>query len=106
MLTYFDRFHADRMASRILDMGDILTLIEQAERAIDADEAERMAAKVAGGQDFTLQDFLDQMQQLKKMGSMKKMLGMQPGAGEMRDAVENFDEREVDRNEASDRYTA
>jgi len=99
-LTDFERFHADRMASRILDMGDVLTLIEQAERAFDADEAERMAAKVAGGQDFTLQDFLDQMQQLKKMGSMKKMLGMLPGAGQMRDALENFDEREIDRIEA------
>ncbi|WP_413450654.1 signal recognition particle protein [Georgenia phoenicis] len=99
-LTDFERFHADRMASRILDMGDILTLIEQAERAFDQDEAERMAAKVAGGEDFTLQDFLDQMQQLKKMGSMKKMLGMLPGAGQMREALENFDEREVDRIEA------
>src|SRR5699024_7884378 len=76
------------------------TLIEQAERAFDADEAERMAAKVAGGEDFTLQDFLDQMQQLKKMGSMKKMLGMLPGAGQMREALENFDESEVDRIEA------
>ena len=99
-LTDFERFHADRMASRILDMGDVLSLIEQAERAFDADEAERMAAKVAGGEDFTLQDFLDQMQQLKKMGSMKKMLGMLPGAGQMREALENFDEREVDRIEA------
>ncbi|WP_324653009.1 signal recognition particle protein [Georgenia sp. H159] len=99
-LTDFERFHADRMASRILDMGDILTLIEQAERTFDQDEAERMAAKVAGGEDFTLQDFLDQMQQLKKMGSMKKMLGMLPGAGQMREALENFDEREVDRIEA------
>ena len=99
-LTDFERFHADRMASRILDMGDVLTLIEQAERAFDQDEAERMAAKVAGGEDFTLQDFLDQMQQLKKMGSMKKVLGMLPGAGQMREALENFDEREVDRIEA------
>ena len=99
-LTDFERFHADRMASRILDMGDVLTLIEQAERAFDQDEAERMAAKVAGGEDFTLQDFLDQMQQLKKMGSMKKMLGMLPGAGQMREALENFDERDVDRIEA------
>ncbi|MEE6272734.1 signal recognition particle protein [Georgenia wangjunii] len=96
----FERFHADRMASRILDMGDILTLIEQAERTFDADQAERMAAKVAGEEDFTLQDFLDQMQQLKKMGSMKKMLGMLPGMGQMREALDNFDERDVDRVEA------
>lgn len=99
-LTDFERFHADRMASRILDMGDVLTLIEQAERTFDADEAERMAAKVAGEQDFTLQDFLDQMQQLKKMGSMKKMLGMLPGAGQMREALEDFDEDDIGRIEA------
>ncbi|BDZ43951.1 signal recognition particle protein [Paraoerskovia sediminicola] len=99
-LTDFEVFHPDRMASRILDMGDVLTLIEQAERAFDADEAEKMAAKVASGQDFTLADFLVQMQQMKKMGSMKKMLGMLPGMGQMREALDNFDEREVDRIEA------
>ncbi|MCK6210663.1 signal recognition particle protein [Georgenia sp. EYE_87] len=96
----FERFHADRMASRILDMGDILTLIEQAERTFDAAEAEEMAAKLAGDGDFTLQDFLGQLAQLKKMGSMKKMLGMLPGMGQMREQLENFDEREVDRVEA------
>ncbi|WP_402467735.1 signal recognition particle protein [Isoptericola aurantiacus] len=99
-LTEFEVFHPDRMASRILDMGDVLTLIEQAERAFDADEAERMAAKVAGGEDFTLSDFLVQMQQMKKLGSMKKMLGMMPGMAQMRDQIENFDEREVDRVQA------
>ncbi|GII99365.1 signal recognition particle subunit FFH/SRP54 (srp54) [Sediminihabitans luteus] len=99
-LTDFEVFHPDRMASRILDMGDVLSLIEQAERAFDAAEAEKMAAKVASGQDFTLADFLVQMQQMKKMGSMKKMLGMLPGMGQMREALDNFDEREVDRIEA------
>ena len=99
-LTDFEVFHPDRMASRILDMGDILTLIEQAEKAFDAEEAERMAAKVAEGKDFTLSDFLVQMQQLKNMGSMKKMLGMLPGMGQMREALDNFDEREVNRIEA------
>ncbi|GAA4733615.1 signal recognition particle protein [Isoptericola chiayiensis] len=99
-LTEFEVFHPDRMASRILDMGDVLTLIEQAEKAFDADEAERMAAKVAGGEDFTLSDFLVQMQQMKKLGSMKKMLGMMPGMAQMRDQLENFDEREVDRVQA------
>jgi signal recognition particle subunit SRP54 len=96
----FEVFHPDRMAGRILDMGDVLTLIEQAERAFDADQAEKMAGKLASGEDFTLADFLEQMQQLKKMGSMKKMLGMMPGMGQMREAIENFDEREVDRIEA------
>ncbi|MCK0117080.1 signal recognition particle protein [Isoptericola sp. S6320L] len=99
-LTDFEVFHPDRMASRILDMGDVLTLIEQAEKAFDADEAEKMAAKVAQGEDFTLSDFLVQMQQMKKLGSMKKMLGMMPGMAQMRDQLENFDEREVDRVQA------
>ena len=99
-LTDFEAFHPDRMASRILDMGDVLTLIEQAEKAFDADEANAMAAKMAAGTDFTLADFLSQMQQMRSMGSMKKMLGMLPGMGQMREALENFDEREVDRVEA------
>ncbi len=95
----FERFHADRMAGRILDMGDILTLIEQAEKRMDQDEAERMAAKAMSG-DLTLDDFLSQLQQVRKLGSMKKVLGMIPGMGQMRDQLENFDEREVDRTEA------
>jgi signal recognition particle subunit SRP54 len=99
-LADFEVFHPDRMASRILDMGDVLTLIEQAERAFDAEQAERMAEKVASGQDFTLADFMVQMQQMKKLGSMKKMLGMLPGMGEMREQLENFDERDVDRIQA------
>ena len=98
-LTDFERFHADRMASRILDMGDLLTLIEQAERTLDRQEAEDAAAKLAKGT-FTLDDFLGQLRQIRKMGSMKKLLGMMPGMGQMRDALENFDEREVDRIEA------
>ncbi|MFW7414039.1 signal recognition particle protein [Demequina sp. SO4-18] len=96
----FEIFHPDRMAGRILDMGDILTLIEQAEKAFDQDEAARMADKVSKGEDFTFTDFLSQMQQLKNMGSMKKMLGMLPGMGAMRDQIENFDERELVRTEA------
>ncbi len=95
----FERFHADRMASRILDMGDVLTLIEQAQKAFDEKEAEELATKMAGG-DFTLVDFLSQLQQIRKMGSMKKMLGMMPGMGQMREQLENFDEREIDRVEA------
>jgi len=94
-----EAFHPDRMASRILDLGDILTLIEQAQAAFDEEEARKVAEKLATEQ-FTLEDFLDQMQQLKKMGSMKKMLGMLPGAGNMKQQLENFDEREIDRTEA------
>ena len=96
----FERFHADRMASRILDMGDMMTLIEQAERAFDEDQAAELANKIAGDGDFTLADFLQQMQQMKQLGSMKKMLGMLPGMGQIREQLENFDEREVDRVEA------
>ncbi|TDE88269.1 signal recognition particle protein [Occultella glacieicola] len=99
-LTDFERFHPDRMASRILDMGDVLTLIEQAEKAFDEDQAQEMANKIAGDGDFTLQDFLGYMQQMKQLGSMKKMLGMLPGMGQMREQLENFDEREVVRVEA------
>ncbi|MBO0895983.1 MULTISPECIES: signal recognition particle protein [Arthrobacter] len=99
-LTDFEVFHPDRMASRILDLGDVLTLIEQAEQNWDKDEASRMAKKFADQEDFTLDDFLQQMQQLRKMGSMKKMLMMMPGAAGMREQLENFDEREIDRVEA------
>ena len=99
-LSDLEVFHPDRMASRILDMGDVLTLIEQAEKAFDAKETEKMAAKMAAGQDFTLEDFLIQMQSVRNMGSMKKMLTMLPGMGQIREAIDNFDEREVDRIEA------
>jgi signal recognition particle subunit SRP54 len=99
-LTDFEVFHPDRMASRILDMGDVLTLIEQAEKAFDAEQAEKMAGKLAAGEDFTLEDFLGQMQQLRSAGPLKKMLGMLPGMGQMREALDSFDEREVDRIEA------
>ena len=92
-------FHPDRMASRILDLGDILTLIEQAQSAFDEEEAAKVAEKFATDS-FTLEDFLNQMQQLKKMGSMKKMLGMLPGMGQMKQQLDDFDEKEIDRTEA------
>jgi signal recognition particle subunit SRP54 len=97
----FDVFHPDRMASRILDMGDVMTLIEQAEKAFDQDQALKAAQKLSGqGGEFTLDDFLEQMQQIKKLGSMTKILKMLPGAGQIREQLENFDEREIDRVEA------
>ena len=92
-------FYPDRMASRILDLGDILTLIEQAQKNFDEDEAAKVADKIATDS-FTLADFLDQLQQIRKMGSMKGMLGMLPGAGKMREQLDNFDEKDVDRTEA------
>ena len=100
-LTDFDLFHPDRMASRILDMGDVLTLIEQAEKHFDAEQAEKAAAKLMGqGGDFTLDDFLEQMQAIRKMGSLTKIMGMLPGMGQFRDQLANFDEREIDRIQA------
>ena len=99
-MTDFEQFHPDRMADRILDMGDILTLIEQAEKTFDKKEAEKFAKKVSAGEDFDLNDFLSQMAQIKKMGSLKKMIGMMPGMGQYKEAIEAFDEREIDRVEA------
>ena len=77
-LNEFEQFHPDRMAGRILGMGDMLTLIEHAEQAFEKDQAEQAATKLMEGE-FTLDDFLDQMQQLKKMGPLGNLLGMMPG---------------------------
>ncbi len=98
-LTDFDVFHPDRMAGRILDMGDMMTLIEQAEKVFDEEEANKAAEKLMGGS-FTLQDFLGQMEAMAKMGSMSKLMGMLPGMGAMKEQLDNFDEREVDRIKA------
>ncbi len=95
----FEPFYPDRMAGRILDLGDILTLIEQTQKAFDQEEAKRVAEKLATDS-FTLEDFLTQMQQLKNMGSIKSMLGMLPGAKGMRQQLDNFDESEITRTEA------
>ena len=98
----FDLFYPDRMASRILGMGDIQSLAEQAKQAFDGDTAAKLEAKFAEGDDFTLEDFLEQMQAMKKMGSMSKLLGMLPGAnsGAMKKQLENFDEGEIVRTQA------
>ena len=99
-MTDFDLFHPDRMASRILDMGDMLTLIEQAEKAFDSEQSMKAAEKLATKGGFTLEDFLQQMMQIRKLGSMTKIMGMLPGMGQFRDQLENFDEREIDRIQA------
>jgi len=95
----FEPFYPDRMASRILDLGDILTLIETAQKTFDEEESRKVAEKFATDT-FTLEDFLAQMQQLKNMGSIKNMLGMLPGAKGMRQQLDNFDESEITRTEA------
>jgi signal recognition particle subunit SRP54 len=75
----------------------MLTLIEQAEKAFDAEQTERMARKVSSGEDFTLEDFLEQMQSIKKMGSLGKLLGMLPGAGDIKAQLDQVDDKEIDR---------
>ena len=101
-LTDFDVFHPDRMASRILGMGDMLTLIEQAERAFDADEAMAAAEKLqsSGGKAFTLDDFLQQMQAVRKMGSLSKIFGMIPGMGDFKEQIASIDDKDIDRIQA------
>lgn len=98
----FDLFHPDRMASRILGMGDVATLAEQAKAALDPDLTKKFEEKFASGDDFTLIDFLSQLQALKKMGSMTKMLGMLPGmnSGAMKKQLESIDDGELVRTEA------
>jgi len=96
----FDVFHPDRMASRILGMGDMLTLIEQAQKHFDEDEAEKMAAKLAAGNQFTLEDFLAQLQTIRKMGPIGNLLGMMPGMGQMKEAISQIDDRDLDRTAA------
>ncbi|MCW2556995.1 MAG: hypothetical protein JWP55_959 [Mycobacterium sp.] len=95
----FDVFHPDRMASRILGMGDVLSLIEQAEQVFDADQAEAAAAKIGSGE-LTLEDFLEQMLAIRKMGPIGNLLGMLPGAGQMKDALAAVDDTQLDRVQA------
>lgn len=97
-LADFDIFYPDRMANRILGMGDVLSLIEQAERTLDKEVTEKGAKKLRGGK-FDLEDFLEQMQQVKKMGPLKGVLSMLPGVPkEIRNA--DIDERELAKVEA------
>ena len=93
----FDLFHPDRMASRILDMGDMLTLIEQAERAFDQDQAAEMAGKLVSGEGFTLEDFVDQLLMVRKLGPIGNLLGMLPGAAQNREMLSQIDDAQLDR---------
>jgi signal recognition particle subunit SRP54 len=95
----FDVFHPDRMASRILGMGDVLTLIEQAEQVFDAQQAEAAAVKIGTGE-LTLEDFLEQMLAIRKMGPIGNLLGMLPGAGQMKEALAAVDDSQLDRVQA------
>lgn len=99
-LTDFDIFYPDRMASRILGMGDVATLAEQAKKAFDPATSAKLESKFASGEDFTLDDFLEQLSAMSKMGSMSKMLAMLPGAASMKKQLDNFDEAEIVRTRA------
>ncbi len=96
-------FHPDRIVSRILGMGDILSLIEKAEQNVDKKKAEEMASKALSGGGFSLEDFRDQLRQVKKMGSIKSLMGMLPSVGPfsgLQKAADNVDEKQIDRVEA------
>jgi signal recognition particle subunit SRP54 len=94
----FERFHPDRMAQRILGMGDVMTFVEKAERQMDERQAQELERKIRKEQ-FTLDDFLDQLQQIRKMGPLQSLLKMMPGVGQQLGNV-NLDERELDRLQA------
>jgi len=81
-------------------MGDVATLAEQAKKAFDGDATAKLEEKFARGDDFTLSDFLEQLEAMSKMGSMSKLLGMLPGAGAMKKQIENFDESEIIRTKS------
>jgi len=98
-LDEFDVFHPDRMAGRILGMGDVLSLIEQAEQVFDAEQAEATASKISSGQ-LTLEDFLEQMMAVRRMGPIANLLGMLPGAGAMKEQLAQVDEKQLDRVQA------
>jgi signal recognition particle subunit SRP54 len=93
----FDLFYPDRMASRILDLGDILTLIEQAERTFDQDQAAEMASKLASAEGFTLEDFVEQLAMVRKLGPISNLLGMLPGAAQHRDVLSQVNDKDLDR---------
>jgi signal recognition particle subunit SRP54 len=93
----FDLFHPDRMASRILDLGDLLSLIEQAERTFDEDQAAAMADKLASGEGFTLEDFVEQLAMVRKLGPIGNLLGMLPGAAQNRELLSQVSDKDLDR---------
>jgi signal recognition particle subunit SRP54 len=93
----FDAFHPDRLAGRILGMGDQLTLIEKAETAFEEEQKQRMTAKLLGGEQFTLDDFLEQLLAVRKMGPIANILGMMPGMAQMRDQLAEVDDAHLDK---------
>ena len=98
-LDQFERFHPDRMAQRILGMGDVMSLIEKAERQFDEDEAKELERKLRRNE-FTLEDFLGQLKKIRRMGPLQSILGMMPGLSGHQLSQMKVDEREIDRVEA------
>jgi signal recognition particle subunit SRP54 len=98
--TDFDMFHPDRMASRILDMGDVLSLIEQAEKAFDADQAADLATRLMTGDGITLEDFVSQLGMLRKLGPIQNVLGMMPGAAKNKELLSQVNDKDLTRIEA------
>jgi signal recognition particle subunit SRP54 len=98
-LDAFERFHPDRMAQRILGMGDVLSFIEKAEKEVDEEDAKELERKLRKNE-FTLEDFLDQLKKIRKMGPLTSLLGMMPGLAGQQLKNMNVDERELDRVEA------
>ena len=96
----FDLFYPDRMASRILGMGDVASLAEQAKRAMTEETSKKLEDKFVKGEDFTFEDFLSQLEAMKNMGSMSKLMGLLPGSAGMKKQIENFDESELVRTRA------
>jgi len=96
----FDLFHPDRMAGRILDLGDVLTLIEQAEKAFDAEQTASLAGRIASGEGFTLEDFVEQLSMVRKLGPIGNLLGMLPGAQKNRELLSQVNDKDLDRAEA------
>jgi len=96
----FDLFYPERMASRILGMGDVASLAESAKRAMPEETSKKLEDKFIKGEDFTFEDFLSQLEAMKNMGSMSKLMGLLPGAAGMKKQIENFDESELVRTRA------
>ena len=96
----FDLFYPDRMASRILGMGDVASLAEQAKRAMPEEMSKKLEDKFTKGEEFTFEDFLSQLEAMKNMGSMSKLLGLLPGSAGMKKQIDNFDESELVRTRA------
>jgi signal recognition particle subunit SRP54 len=99
-LSDFDLFHPDRMATRILDMGDVLSLIERAEKAFDAEQTASIAERMMSGEGFTLEDFVEQLNMLRKLGPLKNILGMMPGASKNKALLDQVNDKDLDRAEA------